>query len=568
MPDNDDVGRKHMEGIAAGLQGIAARIRILDLAKHWPECPPKGDISDWLAQSGTADKLSELAGQTPEWQPPTAPHGIAEPPRPLMRELPQAVPFPVEALGDLLGNAAKAIHDRAQNPMAICAQSVLAAASLAVMGHADVELPINRSVPVALYLICLAVTGERKSTSDDIAMRPIEAYERELRAAHAVDSFNHAVAQQVWKITKDNIEKQAKGGTKPIGRAELERKLKEHGEEPTAPVEPTLLTDEPTIQGLEKHYAAGMPILGLFATEGGKFINGHSMTDDRSKIRAATSLSNLWDGKPIRRLRAESGSTYMPGRRLSMHLQVQPDIASTLLADADLKAQGFLSRLLIAYPESMIGNRPFRAEQATTAVYLSAYEAHILGLLRTDLPLAEGAQNELEPRRLRMSEEAKVLWIGFHDAVEVELKSGGKLCRARALVNKLPEQAARIAAVLTQVETRLTAIEIDGDRMARGITLARHYAAEAVRLNEVAAVNAELVKAQNLLDWLQFEWSEPAVSLPDIYQLGPAAIRDAAAARRLVLILEEHGWLQPIKSGATIRGNPRRVAWSVIKGGG
>jgi DNA primase len=39
MPDNDDVGRAHMNIVAASLQGIAASIRVLDL----PGLPPKGD---------------------------------------------------------------------------------------------------------------------------------------------------------------------------------------------------------------------------------------------------------------------------------------------------------------------------------------------------------------------------------------------------------------------------------------------------------------------------------------------------------------------------------------------
>ena len=60
-----------------------------------------------------------------------------EPPRPLMRELPPADPFPIEALGDVLAPAAHAIHDRVQAPIAIGAQSVLAAATLAVQGYAE-----------------------------------------------------------------------------------------------------------------------------------------------------------------------------------------------------------------------------------------------------------------------------------------------------------------------------------------------------------------------------------------------------------------------------------------------
>src|ERR1700746_4103732 len=66
-----------------------------------------------------------------------------EPPRPLMRELPPADPFPTDALGDVLAAAAVAIHDRVQAPIAICGQSVLATAALATQAHADVVLAIG-----------------------------------------------------------------------------------------------------------------------------------------------------------------------------------------------------------------------------------------------------------------------------------------------------------------------------------------------------------------------------------------------------------------------------------------
>ena len=59
-----------------------------------------------------------------------APEMKGEPPRPLMRELPPADPYPVDALGEVLAPAARAIHDRIQAPLAICGQSVLAAATV------------------------------------------------------------------------------------------------------------------------------------------------------------------------------------------------------------------------------------------------------------------------------------------------------------------------------------------------------------------------------------------------------------------------------------------------------
>src|SRR5262249_18628463 len=85
-----------------------------------------------------------------------------EPPRPLSRELPRADPFPVHALGDVLGKAAEAINDKVQAPMAICAQSVLAAATLAAQAHADVVLPTGQAKPLSCYFVTVAASGERK----------------------------------------------------------------------------------------------------------------------------------------------------------------------------------------------------------------------------------------------------------------------------------------------------------------------------------------------------------------------------------------------------------------------
>jgi hypothetical protein len=56
LPDNDEPGRKHAADIKKSLDGIAASVTILNL----PNLPDKGDVSDWLAMGGTAQKLAEL----------------------------------------------------------------------------------------------------------------------------------------------------------------------------------------------------------------------------------------------------------------------------------------------------------------------------------------------------------------------------------------------------------------------------------------------------------------------------------------------------------------------------
>lgn len=72
--DNDDAGRNRAQVRAAALRGRAWSVRILDISKHWPECPDKGDVSDWRDQGGgTAQKFLELVAAAPIWVP--------EPPR-------------------------------------------------------------------------------------------------------------------------------------------------------------------------------------------------------------------------------------------------------------------------------------------------------------------------------------------------------------------------------------------------------------------------------------------------------------------------------------------------------
>jgi hypothetical protein len=63
IPDNDDAGRAHMQTVAGELNGVAKSVHILAL----PELPDKGDVSDWLANGGNADKLRELIAGAPQF---------------------------------------------------------------------------------------------------------------------------------------------------------------------------------------------------------------------------------------------------------------------------------------------------------------------------------------------------------------------------------------------------------------------------------------------------------------------------------------------------------------------
>ncbi len=76
LPDNDAPGRTHAEQVAGALRAGAQSVRVLAL----PGLPLKGDVSDWIAQGGSADALRALVLQTREWEPTTVPTVPTVPP--------------------------------------------------------------------------------------------------------------------------------------------------------------------------------------------------------------------------------------------------------------------------------------------------------------------------------------------------------------------------------------------------------------------------------------------------------------------------------------------------------
>jgi hypothetical protein len=488
----------------------------------------------------------------------TAKKVLPEPPRPLMRATPSPHPFPVDALGDVLGRAACAIHDRIRVPMAIAGNSVLATGALAAQGHADIELPIIGQIkPLSLFIVTVAESGERKTSSDDQASWPVREREKELREAREAELFSYENDLAAWEKAREAKQREGKGN-----RAAIKKMLDELGPRPVAPPDAMLTCPEPTYEGLCKLYMTGWPSLGIYSDEAGLFIGGHGLSDE-AKLRTAAGLSALWDRGVVRRVRAGDGAVFLPGRRLSLHLMAQPDVGEILFGDPLLLNQGLLSRVLVSAPERAAGTRLWREEHPVTDADLKRYGARLLGILKTKLLLPEGRINGLRPRVLKLSPAARRRWIQYSDRIELAVAPGGELEPVCGLACKLAEHAARLAGNLSLVDDP-DATEIIDPKLEAGIALADHFAAEALRLFGTSQIDGDLKLAQKLLQWLWQVWKEPNVSLPDIYQLSISAIRTKAKANRMVDVLVDHAWLERLPEGAVIRGFRRRDAWRVV----
>jgi hypothetical protein len=492
-------------------------------------------------------------------------HGKAEPvqipdlskweetPRPLRRPMPMPADFPMDALGDVLTGAALAIQGVVKAPAAMCGQSILAAAALAVQGYADIAID-GRVRPVSLFALTWGDTGERKSEVDNQALWPHRKHERALNEHYDQALPEYEAAAAAWKKSRD------KALTKAKDYAARKQALKELGPAPDPPLLPLLCASEPTIEGLVKLMAGGQPSMGLFSDEGGKMLGGYAMSDENI-LKTAAGFSDFWDGKPPDRVRAGDGASKLYGRRLSLHLMAQPVVATKVLSSPILAGQGFLSRCLTCWPESTAGTRIYEEVDLSTHPAVKRYGARVLSILETPLPLALGKLNELAPRQIALNPDAKKLWIGFHDHVEMHLGEGKIFAPIRGFANKAAEHAARIAGVLALVED-LHRRSISKRSMEAGIALCEFYLSEALRLFEAGACDPDLVLAEKLLSWALAQGEY--IHLAQVYQFGPNALRDAKTARRIAGLLQDHGWLRSVED-KEIDGMKRREAWQVVQ---
>jgi Protein of unknown function (DUF3987) len=424
----------------------------------------------------------------------------------LRRPLPPCEPFPVNALGGALGAAATAICDKIQCAPAVAAASVLACASLASQAVADVVHPATgRASPLSLYLITVAESGDRKSAADFEAMWPARNHEEALAETYAREIVNYNRAKRAFDQSIATAEK-TKGS-----RDAIEAALEAVGDEPTAPLKPHIIMSEPTWEGVVKAFDLGQPSLGLFSAEGGAFLGGHGFTQE-TRLRTMTGLSLAWDGEPIRRTRGGEGASILRGRRLASHLMLQGVVASSLFSDPLALGQGFLSRVLVSAPQSLVGTRLQKPVSPNTEPALRRYGACILSILENPAPPLPGcSRNTLDPRKLQLAPAAETAWRGIVDAVEVKMKDGGEYEQIRGFAGKLGEHILRIAGVLAIVDDAV-AVGIEAEALLRAAAIGDFFASEACRLFEAGCMNPDIALAEKTLNWLLNGWNESLVN--------------------------------------------------------
>jgi hypothetical protein len=212
---------------------------------------------------------------------------------PLVRDDGEPTPFPVDALGPLR-NVVEGVADVTQAPRPLCAQSALAVASLATQGLADVEAPGGGRAPLSLFLLTIAASGERKSGADRRAMEGVERFEKSLAMGDPEELASYNNRKQLHDARqKELLKLAAKGDEDAAGELEAMR-------EPRPPLQPTITSSAPTLEGVTRNLGVLRPSLGISRTKAA-----------RSSAGTACGPSNGWRRRPS--CRADGMAKPCPG---------------------------------------------------------------------------------------------------------------------------------------------------------------------------------------------------------------------------------------------------------------
>lgn len=356
-------------------------------------------------------------------------------------------PYPSHKLPAGIREAVAEVVDFVQCPESIAACSALSALSLASQALADVERAASLKGPTSLYVLAVAESGERKSTADSYFKKPLTEWESRQREEQKPKMAATRAALSAWEAKK-------KAQLSKIGA------LQEKGKSTTAdeqilielekakPVPerwPQLLYAEDTPEALAWYLARpdGWPSGGKISAEAGIVFGSHGMGRD-SVMRNLALLNELWDGVGHNVNRRTSESFNTSGTRLTVGLAAQAEVVRRFIEQTEIsRGIGFIARFLIAWPETKQGSREFK--EPPTWAALSRFNDRISALLGIEHD--RDADGRLQPKTLRLSPEAKALWIKFHNDVERELSPGGPFSEMKDVASKAADNVARLAAL-------------------------------------------------------------------------------------------------------------------------
>lgn len=445
--------------------------------------------------------------------------------------------FPVDKLPNVLINVIDYVHQEIQAPRSLIATSVLSVMSFACQDLFDISPMAQLRYPLVLYLILLAVSGERKSTVDECLMKSIRELENQLEQHYQEAKDRYDRELPLWRTEYKELEKafgRAVRHGEPHGPSK--RALEEClARKPMEPLRQRLTIDDSTCAAAKQILGKGAPSLMLLSDEAGSILNGEL-------FRNTPFLNNSWGGRGSDVDRASSASYRIEDPRFGFSLMVQPIMLKKYFKHGGelARGSGFFARTLMCQPRSTMGTRFLASRsQTVSSEHLEWFHSRVAELLRQYLQRQE---SKVERTCLTLSAEARKSWETEFNRIEQEVGPAGALFEYRDWASKQLEHVARIAGILEVFVTGKTVVS--HDTMDAAIHIANYFRSSFIKIMEESAMSEEIEDEMKLKKWIndnRHRFNYGMMQKNYIRRNGPNSLRNKERLDRALYNLEGKG---------------------------
>lgn len=434
-----------------------------------------------------------------------------------------------------------AIHNRTKAPGFMILTQMLSVISIASQQLVDISPKREMKIPTSLYILILAASGERKSTVDKLIMKPVREFE-ELLAVHTENALiDYQIEIELWdmrkKVLKTQLDEMYKKNESNSILIEAWRALSAN--KPIPPIPTRILAEDITVSKLKSMLAGKNTSLALVSDEAGTLLSSDLMKDN-------SLFNSLWSGQTIRVDRANKSEAFIEGARLTINIQIQPDIYKAIrVRNGDvMRNSGLDARFLLCKPESEIGYR-FEDSGDTLSAEQERYIREFK--LRIDTLLKEGFELRQQGRErycLKLTDKAEVVWNEKFNEIEYAMRRGEYLENYKDFGSKFMEQASRIAAVLHVFRHKdYSDLLVDHETMQTAIELMDIYLQQ-VLISYLASESREFTDeshADKLLAWIMGSWKNELILRSEVRRSGPHCVRNLDKLKDAIEILNARG---------------------------
>lgn len=351
--------------------------------------------------------------------------------------------FPTYALPPVARYAASELQTNTGAPMEIIGATLLGSMALGTQLLHDVRMPHGQVRPTVLSQLVIAESGDRKSTVQQLVLRPYYEFE----AQCSLDKETHVSGEselRIWTQKCKQLER-------TISRLEIQGEDAQSERSQLS----ALQGSKPMQRQSQRLIFENMTSNALFEALRGDDRSIVILSDEAEGVyrsplfRSGSLLNKGWDGADTLMLdRANRESVTSRRPRVSSFLMIQPSVWAKAVQKNGgiLRDSGYFARMLPAFATSNQGFRP-PSPKITSDQCLSTFHGAIhekLGRFASQL------HDTKKPQRtcLEFTAEASTQLREITQYLESQIAPGGRLHASRDFVSKATENVCRVAASL------------------------------------------------------------------------------------------------------------------------